>query len=301
MATINELQDEVVEEFQDFTDWMDKYQMLIDLGNELAPLDEKYKNEQNLIDGCQSRVWLQCDYKDGKLVFTADSDALIVKGIIALLIRVLSGHTPSEIMDADLYFVEKIGLKDHLSPTRSNGLLAMIKQIRMYALAYKTKEAEKLPLIVVLDDVRSLYNVGSVFRSCDAFRVEAVYLCGITATPPNAEIHKTALGGEDSVDWEYFKTTEEAVEKLKEKGYFVYSIEQVEGSTKLQNLPDAHNTSHSTGYAVIFGNEVKGVKQDVVDMSDGCLEIPQFGTKHSLNVSVTAGIVVWEFAKLLKL
>ena len=135
MATINELQDEVVEEFQDFTDWMDKYQMLIDLGNELAPLDD-------LIDGCQSRVWLQCDYKDGKLVFTADSDALIVKGIIALLIRVLSGHTPSEIMDADLYFVEKIGLKDHLSPTRSNGLLAMIKQIRMYALAYKTKEAE---------------------------------------------------------------------------------------------------------------------------------------------------------------
>lgn len=108
----------------------------------MAPLDEKYKNEQNLIDGCQSRVWLQCDYVDGKLVFTADSDALIVKGIIALLIRVLSGHTPTEIMDADLYFVEKIGLKDHLSPTRSNGLLAMIKQIRMYALAYKTKEAE---------------------------------------------------------------------------------------------------------------------------------------------------------------
>lgn len=177
------------------------------------------------------------------------------------------------------------------------------------------KEAEKLPLIVVLDDVRSLYNVGSVFRSCDAFRVEAVYLCGITATPPNAEIHKTALGGEDSVDWEYFKTTEEAVEKLKEKGYFVYSIEQVEGSTKLQNLPDVHqkifrqpseqekqeNSSLPKGYAVIFGNEVKGVKQDVVDMSDGCLEIPQFGTKHSLNVSVTAGIVVWEFAKLLKL
>ncbi len=184
------------------------------------------------------------------------------------------------------------------------------------------EEAEKLPLIVVLDDVRSLYNVGSVFRSCDAFRVEAVYLCGITATPPNAEIHKTALGGEDSVDWEYFKTTEEAVEKLKQKGYFVYSIEQVEGSTKLQNLPEAHDklfnqeiesvkqensslfTLHSSlpkGYAVIFGNEVKGVKQNIVDMSDGCLEIPQFGTKHSLNVSVTAGIVVWEFAKLLKL
>lgn len=177
------------------------------------------------------------------------------------------------------------------------------------------KEAEKLPLIVVLDDVRSLYNVGSVFRSCDAFRVEAVYLCGITATPPNAEIHKTALGGEDSVDWEYFKTTEEAVEKLKEKGYFVYSIEQVEGSTKLQNLSEAHskliqtslesgeqeNSSLPSGCAVIFGNEVKGVKQNIVDMSDGCLEIPQFGTKHSLNVSVTAGIVVWEFAKLLKL
>ena len=169
------------------------------------------------------------------------------------------------------------------------------------------KEAEKLPLIVVLDDVRSLYHVGSVFRSCDAFRVEAVYLCGITATPPNAEIHKTALGGEDSVDWEYFKTTEEAVEKLKQKGFFIYSIEQVEGSTKLQNLAEAHstlNTQHSTfpsGYAVIFGNEVKGVKQNIVDMSDGCLEIPQFGTKHSLNVSVTAGIVVWEFAKLLKL
>ncbi len=175
------------------------------------------------------------------------------------------------------------------------------------------KEAEKLPLIVVLDDVRSLYNVGSVFRSCDAFRVEAVYLCGITATPPNAEIHKTALGGEDSVDWEYFKTTEEAVEKLKQKGYFVYSIEQVEGSTKLQNLSDVHvkifgketekkeASSLPNGYAVIFGNEVKGVKQSVVDMSDGCLEIPQFGTKHSLNVSVTAGIVVWEFAKLLKL
>lgn len=140
MKTINELQDEVVEEFSDFDDWMDKYQMLIDLGNELKPLDEKYKTEQNLIDGCQSRVWLQCDFVDGKLVFTADSDALIVKGIIALLIQVISGHTPKEILDADLYFIDKIGLREHLSPTRSNGLLAMVKQIKAYALAYEAKE-----------------------------------------------------------------------------------------------------------------------------------------------------------------
>lgn len=157
------------------------------------------------------------------------------------------------------------------------------------------KEAKKLPLIVVLDDVRSLYNVGSVFRSGDAFRIAAVYLCGITACPPNAEIHKTALGGEDSVDWKYFERTEDAVEELHRDGYFVYSIEQVEGSTKLQNLN--LNTASGNGYAVIFGNEVKGVKQNVVDMSDDCLEIPQFGTKHSLNVSVTSGIVMWEFAK----
>ena len=137
--TINEAQDEVIEEFSDFTDWMDKYQLLIDLGNEQEPLDDKYKTESNLIDGCQSRVWLQADYVDGKIVFTAESDALIVKGIIALLIRVLSGHTPQEILDADLYFIDRIGLKDHLSPTRSNGLMAMVKQIRMYALAYKMK------------------------------------------------------------------------------------------------------------------------------------------------------------------
>ena len=138
--TINELQDEVIEEFSELTDWMDKYQMLIDFGNELEVLDDKYKTEQNLIDGCQSRVWVQCDYVDGKLELTADSDALIVKGIIALLLRVLSGHTPQEILDADLYFIDEIGLKDHLSPTRSNGLLAMIKQIRMYALAFKSME-----------------------------------------------------------------------------------------------------------------------------------------------------------------
>ena len=140
--TINEAQDEVIEEFSDFTDWMDKYQLLIDLGNEQEPLDNKYKTESNLIDGCQSRVWLQADYVDGKIVFTAESDALIVKGIIALLIRVLSGHTPQEILDADLYFIERIGLKDHLSPTRSNGLLAMVKQIRMYALAFKMKNEQ---------------------------------------------------------------------------------------------------------------------------------------------------------------
>ena len=154
-------------------------------------------------------------------------------------------------------------------------------------------EAPKMPLIVVLDDVRSLHNVGSVFRSADAFRVEAVYLCSITATPPHPEIHKTALGGEDSVAWRYFPTATEAVESLHNDGFFVYSIEQVEGSTKLQNL----QLDTDKRYAVVLGNEVKGVHQEVVDMSDGCLEIPQFGTKHSLNVSVTAGMVIWEVAK----
>ena len=137
--TINEIQDEIIDEFSGFDDWMDKYQLLIDLGNEQEPLDEKYKTESNLIDGCQSRVWLRCDYVDGKLNFTAESDALIVKGIVALLIRVLSGHTPKEIMDADLYFIDRIGLKDHLSPTRSNGLLAMMKQMKMYAVGYSMK------------------------------------------------------------------------------------------------------------------------------------------------------------------
>ncbi len=159
------------------------------------------------------------------------------------------------------------------------------------------KQADKLPVVVVLDNVRSLYNVGSVFRSCDAFRVEAVYLCGITACPPNNEIHKTALGGEESVDWRYFSRTEDAVADLHARGYYIYSIEQVEHSTKLQRL-DLSAHSHP-GYAVVFGNEVKGVQQQIVDMSDGCLEIPQLGTKHSLNVSVTAGIVVWEFARQL--
>ncbi len=138
--TINEVQDEIIEEFSGFDDWMDKYQLLIDLGNEQAPLDPRYKVESNLIDGCQSRVWLQADYANGLITFAAESDALIVKGIVALLIRVLSGHTPQEILDADLYFIERIGLKEHLSPTRSNGLLAMVKQMRMYALAFRTKE-----------------------------------------------------------------------------------------------------------------------------------------------------------------
>ena len=139
MMTINEIQDEIIEEFSDFEDWMDKYQLLIDLGSDQPPLEEKNKNEQNLIDGCQSRVWLQADMIDGKLHFQAESDALIVKGIVALLIRVLGDHTPQEILDTDLYFIERIGLSEHLSPTRSNGLLAMIKQMKMYALAFKAK------------------------------------------------------------------------------------------------------------------------------------------------------------------
>ena len=136
--TINEKQDEVIAEFSDFDDWMDRYQLLIDLGSEQPPLEEKYKTEQNLIDGCQSRVWLQADLVDGKLQFRAESDALIVKGIVALLVRVLSDHTPQEILDADLYFIDAIGLREHLSPTRSNGLGAMLKQMKMYALAFKT-------------------------------------------------------------------------------------------------------------------------------------------------------------------
>lgn len=139
MATIDELQEEVITEFSDFDDWMDKYQLLIDLGNEQEPLDEAYKTDSNLIEGCQSRVWLQADLIDGKVHFQAESDALIVKGIIALLIKVVSDHTPDEILNSELYFIDKIGLKEHLSPTRSNGLLAMVKQMRMYALAFKAK------------------------------------------------------------------------------------------------------------------------------------------------------------------
>ena len=140
--TINELQNNVIEEFSDFDDWMDKYALLIDLGNSLPPLEEKYKTESNLIEGCQSRVWLQADYVDGKILFKGESDAVIVKGIVSLLISILSDHTPQEILDADLFFIEKIGLKEHLSPTRSNGLVAMVKQMRMYALAFRTKEQQ---------------------------------------------------------------------------------------------------------------------------------------------------------------
>ena len=155
------------------------------------------------------------------------------------------------------------------------------------------KEAEKLPLVVVLDDVRSMYNVGSVFRTGDAFRIEAVYLCGITSTPPGTEIHKTALGAEDSVDWHYFKTADDAVAALREKGYIIYAVEQAHGSTMLQSfIPKV-----GVRYAVVLGNEVKGVHQSVIDASDGCLEIPQYGTKHSMNVSVTAGIIIWHFAQ----
>lgn len=157
------------------------------------------------------------------------------------------------------------------------------------------KESRKIPLIVVLDHVRSLNNVGSVFRTSDAFRVEAIYLCGITACPPHAEIHKTALGAEETVDWKYFNDTLEAVENLRQMGYTICAIEQAECSVMLDKLL----LDKTKKYAVILGNEVKGVQQTVVDKCDMCIEIPQYGTKHSLNVSVTAGIVIWDFFKQL--
>lgn len=157
--------------------------------------------------------------------------------------------------------------------------------------------SRKLPLVVVLDNVRSLHNVGSVFRTSDAFRVERIVLCGITATPPSAEIHKTALGAEDTVEWQYYESAIEAVEALHGEGFRVFSIEQCEGSIALQDF----SVLPGERYAVVLGNEVKGVQQEVVDASDGAIEIPQFGTKHSLNVSVTAGMVIWEFAKRLGL
>jgi 23S rRNA (guanosine2251-2'-O)-methyltransferase len=157
------------------------------------------------------------------------------------------------------------------------------------------KEEKKTPLIVVLDNVRSLHNVGSVFRTADAFLVEAVYLCGITCTPPHAEIHKTALGAENTVTWKHYEDTHQAVADLKAQGYTVFAIEQAAGSTLLPDL----QLDKSKKYAVILGNEVKGVQQTVVDACDGCIEIPQFGTKHSLNVSVTGGIIIWEFQKII--
>ncbi len=163
--------------------------------------------------------------------------------------------------------------------------------------AEEFKAAEKLPLVVVLDHVRSLYNVGSVFRSSDAFRVESICLCGITATPPHAEIHKTALGAEDTVDWKYYARTQDAIYDLKSAGWEVWAVEQVEGSVMLQDFEPEKGKK----YAIVLGNEVKGVQQEVVDQCDGCIEIPQFGTKHSLNVSVTAGILIWDFACKLKL
>ena len=172
-----------------------------------------------------------------------------------------------------------------------------LRTIEMQRLSVEEfKEAKKLPLVVVLDDVRSMHNVGSVFRTGDAFRIEAVYLCGITSTPPSSEIHKTALGAEDSVTWKYYPTAMEAVEALRNNGYEIYAIEQAHGSTKLQTFTPINNKK----YAVVLGNEVKGVSQDVVDICNFSLEIPQYGTKHSLNVSVSAGLVIWEFARQLK-
>jgi tRNA G18 (ribose-2'-O)-methylase SpoU len=182
-----------------------------------------------------------------------------------------------------------------------NFALKMAKKIRTIEMKRLTVEefrrAEKLPLVVVLDDVRSMHNVGSVLRTADAFRVERVLLCGITSTPPSAEIHKTALGAEDSVEWQYYASAVDAVRALQSEGYRVLSVEQVEHSTKLQHF----HAEAGCRYAVVLGNEVKGVHQEVVDMSDGCLEIPQLGTKHSMNVSVTAGIVIYKFAEQLLL
>ena len=163
--------------------------------------------------------------------------------------------------------------------------------------AEEFKAVEKLPLVVVLDHVRSLYNVGSVFRSSDAFRVEKICLCGITATPPQVEIHKTALGAEDDVDWKYYTRTQDALDDLKSAGWEVWAVEQAEGSVMLQDFVPEEGKK----YAIVLGNEVKGVQQEVIDRCDGCIEIPQFGTKHSLNVSVTAGILIWEFARKMKL
>lgn len=152
------------------------------------------------------------------------------------------------------------------------------------------KKIDKVPLTIVLDNIRSLHNIGSVFRTADAFRLEGIYLCGITATPPHREIHKTALGATDSVSWVYREKTTEAILELKEKGYLIYSVEQTEGAILLDQV----QLSEKKKYALVFGHEIRGVDQQVVDLSDHCIEIPQYGTKHSLNISVAAGIVIWE-------
>ncbi len=153
------------------------------------------------------------------------------------------------------------------------------------------KEAKKTPIVIILDDIRSLHNIGSVFRTADSFLIEKIFLCGITATPPNKEIHKTALGATETVEWEYLKSTADAIEKVKAENYKVYAVEQVENATFLQNF----DVSREEKYALIFGNEVYGVSQSAIELCNGCIEIPQTGTKHSLNISVSAGIVVWEF------
>jgi len=167
--------------------------------------------------------------------------------------------------------------------------LTILEMGRIDAATFKV--ADKMPLVIVLDNVRSLNNIGSVFRTSDAFRVESIYLCGISSPPPSPEIHKTALGAEDSVNWKYFEDTHQAVRELQQKGYKVLAIEQCEGSTMLNEW----ELDFSFSYALVMGNEVKGVQQSVVDICDGCIEIPQYGTKHSLNVSVTTGIVIWDF------
>ncbi len=172
-----------------------------------------------------------------------------------------------------------------------------MRKLRNSELIRKTteefKKSQKLPLVVILDNVRSRHNTGSVFRTCDALLVEKIFLCGITATPPHKDIHKTALGAQDSMNWQYWENTCDLVKSLKKEGYLIISVEQTEGSVK---LPDINiNINHK--YALIFGNEVKGVQQEVVDISDSCIEIPQYGTKHSFNISVSAGIVLWELSK----
>ena len=169
-----------------------------------------------------------------------------------------------------------------------------MKKLNMDELNRKTvdefKQSRKLPLIVILDNVRSLHNIGSIFRTSDAFLIEAIYLCGISATPPHKEIHKTALGAEESVDWKYFETTTQAVEHLHANNYIVWGVEQTQNSTSLEYF----TIEAGKRYALVFGNEVRGIEQGVIDCCEGCIEIPQFGTKHSFNVSVSAGIVLWE-------